>query len=368
MKKNQNLPPKPFNNMLENYNLAKSNMPPKQKSDHWDVFPEDYEKSIAQFESWKTFLRNPLSLGFNDAMMNYDNARFQEDKKYNNIDPWSRRKEHNFADIIEENPTSPDEQKKIIDKINSLFATCGPEFTINNLESEVGSPQHYRLKYKSDTLCCNAHDLSNIYYFWQISRVSDVLFQTDAPTIAEIGPGYGGVVSKIKKRYPKARIILYDLPELSAVQTYYLYNSFPESKILYLKDFLVRGNEIFNEQFDFLILPGWMIDKAPESYFDLVINVRSMMEMTIEIIDFYFKHIHRSIKNDGLLACINRYHKNNSSNEDIILKNYPFDEFWIPLISQTSLVQNHIHDLILKRQDKKSAFHIKDVLKSLPPS
>ena len=104
MKKNQNLPPKPFNNMLENYNLAKSNMPPKQKSDHWDVFPEDYEKSIAQFESWKTFLRNPLSLGFNDAMMNYDNARFQEDKKYNNIDPWSRRKEHTFADIIQENP------------------------------------------------------------------------------------------------------------------------------------------------------------------------------------------------------------------------------------------------------------------------
>ena len=58
--------------MLENFNLTKENMPPGQKSGHWDVFPEDYDKSINSIDNWKTFLRNPLSLGFNDALINYD--------------------------------------------------------------------------------------------------------------------------------------------------------------------------------------------------------------------------------------------------------------------------------------------------------
>ena len=31
---------KPFSTMLENYNLAKEVMPPKQKSGHWNVFPK----------------------------------------------------------------------------------------------------------------------------------------------------------------------------------------------------------------------------------------------------------------------------------------------------------------------------------------
>ncbi len=91
------------------------------------------------------------------------------------------------------------------------------------------------------------------------------------------------------------------------------------------------------------------------------------MEMSLEIIEFYFNHIHRTTKHNGIFACFNRYHKKSHSEEDIIMKNYPFDEYWMPVISQTSLYQNHIHDLILKRNEKKAEFHIKDILKSLPP-
>ena len=81
----KNTLPKPFSNMLENYNLSKKNMPSGQKSGHWNVFPEDYEEAIKQIDAWKAFLRNPLSLGFNDSLVNFDNARFSENKKYNNI-------------------------------------------------------------------------------------------------------------------------------------------------------------------------------------------------------------------------------------------------------------------------------------------
>ena len=99
---------------------------------------------------------------------------------------------------------------------------------------------------------------------------------------------------------------------------------------------------------------------------DLIINMRSMMEMTSPIIKYYFDNIHRTIKNRGLFACFNRYIKK-TSGEDIILKNYPFDKFWSIVISQTSMFQNHIHDLILKRQTVKEIFPITERLKSLPP-
>ena len=359
--------PKPFSNMLENYNLSKKNIPLGQKSGHWDVFPEDYEKSIKQMDAWKTFLRNPLSLGFNDSLNCFDNARYTENKTYKNINPSRRRKEHDYTDLIDDFISDTKEQESTIKLVNILFSVCGPDFIINNIETEIGSPQKYLVKYKSENFYYNVHDLLVIYYFWQISRAADNLIETDTPIIAEIGGGYGGVISKAKKRYSKARFIIFDLPELLTVQTYYIYNAFPESKILYLKDILERGNKVFYEDFDFIILPGWMIDQVPDKFIDLVINMRSMMEMSLNIIAFYFTHIHRTVKSNGLFACFNRYHKKSHSEEDIVLKDYPFDEFWTPVISQTSILQNHIHDLILKRQEKQSDFHIQDILKSLPP-
>ena len=367
MKNSKDTIPTPFSNMLENYKLSKKNISLGQKSSHWDVFPEDYEESIKQIDAWKTFLRNPLSLGFNDSLASFENARYTENKTYKNVDPWARRKEHNYTNLIDEIIVDTNERENIIKSINMVFSICGPEFVINNIETEIGSPQKFPAKYKADNFYCNSHDLSLIYYFWQISRAVDNLINTERPIVAEIGGGYGGIITKAKKKYPKARFIIFDLPELLAVQTYYIYNIFPNSKTLFLKDFLERGNKIFYEDFDFIILPGWMIDQVPDKFIDVIINMRSMMEMSLKIIDFYFTHIHRIVKIDGLLACFNRYHKKSFSEEDIILKDYPFDEFWVPILSQSSVIQNHIHDLILKRQEKKTDFHIRDILKSLPP-
>ena len=357
----------PFSNMLENFILSKKIVPKGQKSGHWNVFPENYEESIKQIDVWDSFLRNSLSLGFNDTLINFDNARFNDNKKYNNIDAWQERKQNNYPELIKEIISDPAEQEKVIKIVNMLFSICGPKFVMNNVETDIGSPQKYLVEYNKENFYCNAHDLSNIYYFWQLSRVADKLFETEAPIIAEIGCGYGGIISKAKKRYPKARFILFDLPELSSVQTYYIYNTFPGSKILYLKDILERGDKIFYEDFDFIILPGWMIDQVPDKFIDLVINMRSMMEMSINIINFYFTHMHRTVKNNGLFACFNRYHKKSNSDEDIILKEYPFDELWSPILSQSSIYQPHIHDLILKRNEKRCEIHIHDILKSLPP-
>ena len=184
---------------------------------------------------WETSLRNPLSLGFNDTLIEFANARFSEhDRTHKGIDAWKRRKQHDYRELVDEIIEDKDEQSRLLHQLNLLFSVCGPEFVIDNLQSDVGSPQNLPCSYKSNSndekpkaFYCNVHDLGNIYYFWQISRTADSLFNNEAPLIVEIGAGYGGVISKVKKRYPKARCILFDLPELSAVQSYYIYNNFP---------------------------------------------------------------------------------------------------------------------------------------------
>ena len=79
-----------------------------------------------------------------------------------------------------------------------------------------------------------------------------------------------------------------------------------------------------------------MIERLPSGYIGLVINMRSMMEMALAVIDYYFHHIHKTVKSDGLFACFNRYDKS-SSEGNIIMKKYPYDEFWSIIISQSSI-------------------------------
>lgn len=373
MIKNKSNLPEPHNHMLDNYSHAIDVLPVGHKSSHWDVFPEDYHRSIESVDAWSTFLRNPLSIGFNDDLLHLDNIRWKHTKHSQGVDGWELRRLHDYRELVDEIINDKEMQNKVLNQVNILFSICGPEFVINNLQPDIGSPSKVPVSYQSNNkqqpikkFYASVHDLGQIYYFYQISRTIDPLVMKQDPVIMEIGAGYGGVISKIKNRYPSARCILFDLPELSAVQTYYIYNCFPKAKILYLNDLLERGDLIFEDHFDFMVLPGWMIDRVPSSYVDIVINMRSMMEMQLSIVDYYFYHIQRTIKSSGLFACFNRYHKN-SHGEDVIMKKYPFDAHWSTIISQTSIYQNHIHDLILQRQCEEDDFPVADRLITLPP-
>ena len=365
--------------MLENYSLAKKRLLKNTKSMHWDVFPGDYEKTILSFGAWETFLRNSISIGFNDELSDLENQRWTKSSRVE-IDVWDMRRSHDHR-TLKENIKS---NEALINKFNIVSSICSPEFVLKSIASLVGSPITQKLqvnlkhksfdivtgkkvtKTKDHHFACNEFDLGIIYHFWQISRIMDQLIGTDRPLIAEIGPGYGLLMSKIKKKYPKSRCVLFDLPEMSAVQTYYLKSEFPEAKILFYKDLVENGESLFTADFDFMILPGQMIELMPKNCVDVFINMRSMMEMNSAIIQYYFDNINRTIKKDGIFACINRYSKN-TSDEPSIFKNYPYDDYWSIVLSQTSRMQNHIHELIVKRISKKSDLPVSQALKSLPP-
>ena len=370
----------PFKEMLENYLLAREQYPVGFSSMHWDVFPDDYEKTISSTSDWNSFLRNAISIGFNDEMMKLGNQRWHEASDENQIDVWSMRKEHDYRDLME----GIENKDALIKSFRLVCAVCSIKFVLESLGSDTGSPLIGTLsvkltepsfdiatgkseqKTKEHFVSCNGFDLGTIYYFWQISRVMDELTTTDRPLVAEIGPGYGLLMSKIKKRYPRSRCVLFDLPEMSAVQLYYLSCEFPEAKILHYKDLTECKLSFIELDFDFLILPGWMIESMPENYVDVFINMRSMMEMNKNTIKYYFDHIHRTMKDHGIFACFNRYEKN-TADQPSVLKFYPYDDYWSIVISQASIFQGHIHDLILKRQAEKNKLPVSQTLKSLPP-
>ena len=347
--------------MLENYLLAKESMPKNQMSSHWDVFPDDFEKAIQDADAWKFFLRNAISIGFNDDLIDFGNARFIDNNE--TLNGWEMRKKHDFRLLLPPMMKDSKLKNEVGEHLKHLFSICGIEFVLNNIGSNVGSPMQLAFSIDSDqkTYYCNRHELGIIYYLYQISRSIDLLLSVENPTVVEIGAGFGSLIGKLKSQFPKSRCILLDLPELSAVQTYYLFNSFPETNICLYDDYLKMGTKVFSNEFDFLILPGWIIEEVGAEDADLFINMRSMMEMTYPIISYYFNNIQRIIKNNGLFACINRYEKYSR------LKDYPFDDFWEIVLSQTSQVQNHVHDLILRRSNKKNPFPISEVLKTFPP-
>ena len=268
----------PFREMYENFVVAKGEIPDFFNSKHWEVFPENYEKTILSTGSWKNFLRNSISIGFNDELLALGNKRWLNSENGNEIDVWEMRRKHDHR-VLKEVIESQDD---LIESLNQTCAVCSVIFVLENLASNTGAPlvanislgwdesslnevtKKMETKRRERTIDCNSFDLGTIYYFWQISRLMDEITHIKNPLVADIGPGYGLLMAKMKKKYPSCRCILFDLPAMSAVQSYYLSTEFPDAKILYYADILESGNSIFETDFDFLILPGWMIEKIPD--------------------------------------------------------------------------------------------------------
>ena len=363
---------KTFNFMLSNFEMANKEMPPNFKSLNWDAFPNGYSDLIKTEEIWPRMLRNALTIGFNDALLSYSNKRF----KSGNFDLWKEMKKGEFPDLIKEE-NAQNFLDFITKQLKNLIQTTDVEYVVSNCIGKIGNPVVYNMNIKAANsknykVRFNVHDHDDIYYSWFIVNQLNHLDQ-EKPIICEIGSGYGGLASKIKNNLKKSKIIIFDLPEVNAVQSYYLINTFPQQKIFGYQDFLQYGSKIFDEDFDFLIMPGWAAnDLLKHTEVDAFINVRSMMEMNSSVIEEYFGVIQDRLRENGLFACINRYMKTvftHSNNTEINrIADYPFDDYWSPLYSCPSHIQPHIHVLIAKREREKPKYPFKELLRTIRPN
>ena len=361
-----------FKFMVSNFELAAEKMPRDFKSLNWDAFPIGYSDVIKNEKIWPRMLRNALTIGFNDALLSHGNKRFQK----GNLGLWKEMKQGEFPDLIKEE-NDQNVNRLIINKVKNLIDSTDIEYVASNCIGKIGNPVVYEMNVKANNsknyqINYNVHDYDDIYYSWFIINQLNHL-EEKHPIICEIGSGYGGLASKIKNEIKKSKIVIFDLPEVNAVQSYYLLNMFPEQKIFGYQDFLKYGSNILDHDFDFLIMPGWTAnDLLRDKVVDAFINVRSMMEMNSTVIKDYFKVIHTSLRENGLFACINRYMKQVITQSKITeinrIADYPFDAYWSPLYSLASEIQPHIHILIARREDTKPIYPFKEILKTVRPN
>ena len=167
-------------------------------------------------------------------------------------------------------------------------------------------------------------------------------------TICEIGGGFGSFARIILNNHC-VKYILIDLPENNLLQAYFLKEHFPSKKIyLHTK----KDNLTFRDyqKYDIFILPSF-ITLDPKIKIDLFINTRSFQEMEMQEIKRYFDLIQT---NDHVFYFlnVNRYSKT-IGEEKINFWDYPYDNYWKVLISETAFLQNQVHFLFCSRLSKK---------------
>lgn len=223
-------------------------------------------------------------------------------------------------------------------------------------ESPIGSPRTHEVDGIRVTQ-------SSIEYTYMLSHLDPYL---DSVRVAiDIGGGYGGLARLIKLRHPETRLVLLDLPETNAIQTYFLASAFPRAQVLGLSDVIAMDRiDPRALDFDFLVLPGQLFERLSPASFDAVINTRSMMEMDLDTVRFYFRQIQDKLVENGIFYCLNRYAKKTK------LKDYPFDERWRVAYSEPwprFIDENPHHEILAVRSAHPVENGLQEQLAGFPP-
>jgi len=126
-------------------------------------------------------------------------------------------------------------------------------------------------------------------------------------TILDIGCGFGGSARLLNYYTPNACQILLDLPETLFLTAYYLKYNFPNKKIALLEDIYphLDNLEAIIEEYDFIIIPPFVLDYLKDKSVDLVVNASSLAFMSEEYLNYYLKETNRVLKKGGYFYSLN---------------------------------------------------------------
>jgi len=187
------------------------------------------------------------------------------------------------------------EYHRFADKIDKELLASISESTAGNYLSI-----NYRGKKLSEQLLQNMVVANDI--------IKNVPFSNERRNVVlDIGVGFGGSTRIMSYYTPNTTQILLDLPETLFLTAYYLKYNFPHKKIALLEDiypYLKNLDEII-EEYDFIIIPPFVLDHIKEKSIDLVINASSLAFMSKEYLDYYLKETKRVLKNGGYFYSLN---------------------------------------------------------------
>jgi len=130
-------------------------------------------------------------------------------------------------------------------------------------------------------------------YHFQAHYLKQLLSRLETPVILEIGGGFGGLAYHILKCIPNVKYIGLDLPENVLLQTYYLSCAFPNAKIFTYGDSFATLDKTLIQNHDIILLPNFVLPQVEPMVADVIINFRSLSEMSADTICEYFRQIDR---------------------------------------------------------------------------
>ena len=152
-----------------------------------------------------------------------------------------------------------------------------------------------------------------IRFHYYATEILSLLQNVEHPVISEIGGGLGGQAFKLlSNSNKKMTYILFDIPEMLILASYFLMASFPEKKILLYEEDKLDSSSI--EKYDIIIMPNFMLPYLDDKSVDLFFNANSFSEMVSTTVKEYLNQIERICKK--YLMHINHDAKFKWSDED----------------------------------------------------
>lgn len=324
--------------MLKDFEAARQIGERSARGSHWDIFRPDFDRLIRTEALWPRFRQMGVSYRFDDSF-HTGNGRGKRDMlpSYAALEeakPWrfdGRAVQIRIADFME--------------KVAGLLSWQDVAFLS---ECRIGNPPAVPIEGRD--LKADWNDVSQVFFAVQLKKFLDLRAEDSAarPVYLEIGAGYGSLAAKLRKMIPNLQCILLDLPEVNAVQRYYLSEAEPGATVLGasaaradMATALARA--------DYLLLPAAMADQVPAGHVDLAANIRSFMEMPVSVVADYIRAVERVVKAKGQFYCVNALEKS-TSGDVVRLAEYPFDENWSAVFPPMPLPwQSHIVALWLRR-------------------
>ena len=209
------------------------------------------------------------------------------------------------------------------------------------LKSNVGNRETFL---NLDEYFIDGNVIYEAYWLNELAKITDVL--STGKVFCDIGGGFGSFISKIKNLNVNASCLLIDLPESNLLSRYFLTKSFPDSTFLFTSDKKIDFKKF--SHVDFIIVTPEV--EILNINIDFVSNTRSMMEMSKFSIKNYFQFIQKNCFENSIFLNINAYTKLGSRNDDEIkFSEFPYDNNWDVLQSNSSFLQDTMHFLVTRR-------------------
>jgi hypothetical protein len=117
------------------------------------------------------------------------------------------------------------------------------------------------------------------------------LLESNLSMVVEIGGGFGAMAYYLLRGQPKIKYVDFDLPESTALATYYLVKAFPHKKFLLFGETPLTGEAIADT--DVALLPLFAMERLRTASVDVTFSSHAMSDIESAELASYLETIHR---------------------------------------------------------------------------